>query len=170
MSTLSTHTCCTAPIGACCDNCAHQTLPERPSTPDPPPGTIQFIFESPSKSPSKNGKRTMAPSSDGPVLTTQCDVHLREAKTFLIQWRYNTWLTLYANAVPFGPSPLLPDPILDKITSKHCLDINTLIGIGWSQQWAKKHGEDILQVLRTLNNRCDAERKALQQERSEMKK
>ncbi|KAN0082804.1 hypothetical protein V8E55_008599 [Tylopilus felleus] len=123
------------PTGACCDNCAHQTLPECPSTPDPPPGTIQFIFESPSK-----------------ILTTRRDVHLREAKTLLVQWRYNTWLILYANAVPFGPSPLLPDPILDKITSKCCLDVDTLIGIGWSQRWAKKHGEDILQVLHTLDN------------------
>lgn len=134
---LSTHTCCAAPTGACCDNCAHQTLPECPSTPAPLPGTIQFIFESPNKSPSQNGKRTIVPLFYGPVPTTQCNAHLSEAKKLLVQWCYNMWLTLYANAVPFSPSPLLPDPILNKVTSKCCLDVDSLIGIEWSQQWTR---------------------------------
>ena len=97
------------------------------------------------------------------LVTARRDTHLQEAKKNLIQWRYDTWLALYADALPFSPTPLLPDPILDKVASKCCQDIDALIGVGWSHRWAKKHGEDILQALHILDSRCDAERKATQQ-------
>ncbi|KAF8546014.1 hypothetical protein OG21DRAFT_1397159, partial [Imleria badia] len=52
-------------------------------------------------------------TTEGP--TTRRDDHLKFAKQLLAEWRWNTWLAEYSNAVPFGPPVLLPDPVLEKI-------------------------------------------------------
>jgi len=154
-------------MGACCDNCeaclttTSTVVPSRPQT--PPNSTIQFIFESglsPSKSPRHNGKHPMVPSSQGPA--TRRDEHLKNAKDLLFAWRLDTWMEDYSDKVPYGPSALLPDAIIEKIASNRRLATQAdLAAVGWSGSRMLKHGEDVLRCLKELDAKADAERRLM---------
>ncbi|KIM67468.1 hypothetical protein SCLCIDRAFT_7466 [Scleroderma citrinum Foug A] len=150
-----------APTGLCCNNCSCVKPPTQPQT--PPSQTIQFIFKSglsPNKSPRHNGKRPMVPSSEG--LATRRDEHLESAKDLLVSWRYNMWMTEYADAVPYGAEALLPDAIIDKIASNWRLaTLDDLGALGWSKSRAHCHGKVILKQLKELNVTVDANKKVV---------
>lgn len=109
-------------------------------------------------------------STDAQGPTTRCDDHLKQAKELLIQWRYNTWLLCYSNAVPFGPLVLLPDPILEKVAYRRFVCHNDLHSIGWSESRACRHAEDVWKQLRELDVRMDSEKNAVKAQRAAAKK
>ncbi|KAG1724659.1 hypothetical protein EDB19DRAFT_2028756 [Suillus lakei] len=155
-----------SPTGDCCDNCH----PPRPQTPPPavsPETTDNGLTLTPSKCPIQNGKRPMV--QRGPA--TRREDNLKDAKDLLVNWRFKTWMTVYSEAAPYGPEGLLPDLVLSKIASSRKPEtIGDLVGVGWSTSQARRHGEEVLELLRVFDAEVDDKRKAEQLQRSEAKK
>lgn len=78
---------------------------------------------------------------------TRRDKFCEGAVDVLRTWRHNTYKALYLRR-PWGVSCLLPDDVIDKLSSKHTIrTVQDLIGEGWSPTHAEKHGQDVLKVL-----------------------
>ena len=119
----------------------------------------------------------MVTASEPTGPTTRRQAHLLQARDLLQTWRSNVWIQTYSG-VPYGPEGILPSSLLDRIASNTRIrNIEDLITCGWMAFQAEKHGDEVLKLLRELDEQIqlekDAERAAREADkaqRSEAKK
>lgn len=167
-----------APTGICCDQCAtiettKNSHPERAiQTPSPCPPLNDSPAATPSATPNKNGKRAMIHStsrSDGPQ--TRRGDHLKRARDALERWRLETRRTMYRKA-SWTATGLLPDSILTTIASNARFKTMGDLREGLRQPWIflEAHGEEILALLRELDEVERADRQRIATQKREVKK
>jgi hypothetical protein len=77
--------------------------------------------------------------------------HLKGARSRLERWRYQTWSDLYSKR-PWGYQVLLPDKVLTAVATKaHLATVADLIRAGWSPTHSQKHGDAVLELLRSYD-------------------
>jgi bloom syndrome protein len=157
-----------APTHACCDNCDGvpvnlDDLDARPMTPETLSSNAGSPPTTPSKSADKNGKRklTKPPAARRGAL-------LESAQNALVRWCFQTKLDRY-NPSSITAIFLLPDPIIKTLApARHIQTVEALrVHTGWI--FADRHGEEVLNVLRQIdqvdNETQEAEKQARSAER-----
>ncbi|KAJ7512821.1 P-loop containing nucleoside triphosphate hydrolase protein, partial [Mycena galericulata] len=151
------------PTGDCCDNCVRLSMPapqaapqqptQRPTTPEQtsPPSSTQ---STPSKHVNANGKRPMV-RGKGP--RTRRKDHLKQARDALERWRQRIYLEKYAkSSVP--DVGIMPDTVLTSLASKRFDTVDELKVHTPTWMLARRHGEEVLQVLRRVDEAVRAEK------------
>ncbi|KAJ7782372.1 P-loop containing nucleoside triphosphate hydrolase protein [Mycena maculata] len=140
------------PTGDCCDNCIRRAAvapvqpQERPTTPDQssPPSSAH---STPSKNTNANGKRPIV-RRNGP--RTRRKDHLQTARVALERWRLRVFLERYQkSSVP--EAAIMPDPVLTALASRRIDSPNALKELSPSWMLAQRHGEEILEILRRVD-------------------
>ncbi|KAJ3825122.1 P-loop containing nucleoside triphosphate hydrolase protein [Lentinula raphanica] len=128
------------PTGLCCDNCIRQSNPDHPML------QIEQVLP---RAQSSDGE---CEGSMAPVPTRRHE-HLEQARACLTTWRDDTFDLLYSEQ-PWGPEALLPSPVLTAIATKAQLrTVEDLILIaGWEEIFARIHGEEVLDLLSSLDH------------------
>jgi hypothetical protein len=105
--------------------------------------------DSPADDQNSNGKRVMAEASSVP---NRRGDHLHGARELLEAWRLETWMKLYRRC-PWGIQALLPDMILTALAAKARLQtLEELISVGWSPNHVKKHGTEMIDILKDYDD------------------
>ncbi|KAJ3966842.1 P-loop containing nucleoside triphosphate hydrolase protein [Lentinula raphanica] len=128
------------PTGLCCDNCIRQSNPDHPML------QIEQVLP---RAQSSDGE---SEGSMAPVPTRRHE-HLEQARACLATWRDDTFDLLYSEQ-PWGPEALLPSPVLTAIATKAQLrTVEDLISIArWEEIFARIHGEEVLDLLSSLDH------------------
>ena len=95
---------------------------------------------------------------------------MKGAQELMEKWRYETWTRLYSTR-PYGPQGLLTDTVVTALASKARLStIEDLVSAGWGASRAKKHGDEVLQLLKAYDERFSNIRETEKRERMQAKK
>jgi len=118
-----------------------------------------------------NGKRPMQSKSTQSGTSTRQGDHLKTARAALDRWRLNIVLSKYSHT-SFTAVAILPNQTLTSLASNAQLktveDIDVMVKPRWI--WAQTQGEEVLAILKRLDDaeRGDRARKA--QEKSDLRK
>ncbi|EGO02890.1 hypothetical protein SERLA73DRAFT_70380 [Serpula lacrymans var. lacrymans S7.3] len=110
----------------------------------------------------------MVTATSGPL--TQCEKHFKAAKVLLTNWRFEMWMNGYAEAVPYGPEGLLPEPVLHKLAAKCVHNLPGLCDSGWSPFSVERHGDNVLARLDVFDRAFSATKEIERQERAAKRK
>lgn len=100
----------------------------------------------------------------------QRDDHLKSARQLIENWRQQTWKGRYSTR-PFGPHGLISDTAITAIATRARLHtITDLINAGWGASHARKHGDELLALLKTFYEEFLGCREREKRERMEAKK
>ncbi|KAJ7753109.1 hypothetical protein DFH07DRAFT_683723, partial [Mycena maculata] len=131
---------------------------ERPMTPDQssPPSSAH---STPSKNTNANGKRPIV-RRNGPK--TRRKDHLQTARAALERWRLGVLLERYQKS-SIREAAIMPDPVLTALASHRIDSPDTLKELSPSWMLARWHGEEILEILRRVDEgvRVEKEREKL---------
>ncbi|KAK7027844.1 bloom syndrome [Favolaschia claudopus] len=149
-----------SPTGECCDNCtrnaASSTSPpspvSRPTTPQNPSPTSS-AHSTPSKDKNANGKRGM---TRGEPKTRRKD-HLKCAREALERWRLKTFMDRYSKS-SLPEVAILPDQVLTSLASKRVNTVEEMLQLRPSWMLARRHGEEVLAMLRRVDEHEREER------------
>ena len=157
-----------------------EPLVERPTTPlanrCTSPTPLSSVHSTLSKSANANGKRPMV-SAESMVPNTRSgpsirrDDHLKDIRTALEQWRFEKHRDCYTPS-SYTSTVLLPDPIIKKITSNAQIKtIDDLKTLKPSWVFAERHGQEVLDLLKKLDqhNHEHKEKKALEKREAKKK-
>ncbi|KAJ3884153.1 hypothetical protein GG344DRAFT_60772, partial [Lentinula edodes] len=79
------------------------------------------------------------------------DEHLQQARTLLETWCNDTF-NMYYRRASWPAETLLPSTVLTSIATKACFcSLEDLISAGWSKIFTSKHGNEVLQLLKSLD-------------------
>ncbi|KIK06057.1 hypothetical protein K443DRAFT_637223 [Laccaria amethystina LaAM-08-1] len=161
------------PTGICCDNCLRKTDPSHsllctqtapPQRADSPSSSTE---DSPTTSCNVHGKRRMAEAA---TIANRREAHREGARELLVNWRNKTWSELYRKR-PWGVQVLLPDVVLTALASKARLKTHEdLTGAGWSPIHARRHGEEVVEMLSQYDIKFLRRREAERVEKADKKK
>ncbi|KAJ7619939.1 P-loop containing nucleoside triphosphate hydrolase protein [Mycena polygramma] len=152
-----------APTGDCCDNCVRNATP---STADSPRSDAQprsttpernaepsSAHSTPSKDKNANGKRRMVRGDP----KTRRGEHREAAQEALQRWRLRTYLEKYSKS-SLPEVGIMSDTILATLATKRLKTVAEMLELRPSWILARRHGEDVLAVLRRVDERVQAEK------------
>lgn len=168
-------------MGECCDNCiARQQRAQGVDVTMSPIGAaagssprlgVAQSSETPARTPNAHNKRPMVPSSQvapepikrtrGTIPEKRTDEWLAATRKGLQEWRRDLKETTYVHSI-LTADALLPDAVLTKLATKARIqtldDIKGEVGMSWAL--AKTYGEEVLAMLKEIDNKRNAEKNA----------
>lgn len=90
--------------------------------------------------------------AEGAKVANCRDAHLKGARELLEKWQIKTWLEFYHRR-PWGHHCFLSDVLIMTIATKaRFSSIDDLIDTGWSPTHSKKHGQEVLELLKVYDD------------------
>ncbi|KAH7925762.1 hypothetical protein BV22DRAFT_1128801 [Leucogyrophana mollusca] len=175
------------PTGNCCDNCSRLDAQATLATPSPqslaliptlhsPASSSSELSsddETPSSKPNTSGKRPMEPTAEPRRdATRRTQDHLQAARTALQSWRIKTRERDFPHS-SFTAALILPDQPLTTIASNRHLTYSLdELKQGVSGMWAlvDRYGQDVIDVLKRLDDEDKALRHAKKQANCEARR
>ena len=134
----------------CCDNCTAARRSESPAISE---SQLDHL---------NRPAVTVKTEANTDLPASHCvEQHLQDARNALLSWRHHAALHDFPHAC-FTSAVLLPDPILSALASKRSLTTIDNLQTGLPCPWvfAEKYGEEVLAVVKQLDEDYDAKRTA----------
>lgn len=159
------------PTGECCDICGQKI--------SKPPDSEQ---SSPVAEPADRASMDQhTPPSDSPLDTVahrdnergavkRRDQHLEEARKLLLRWRRSTYHSAYPYAI-WAEEGLMPDVVVTALaTYRRWRTPEDLQFAAAEWMWRDRHADEVLKLLKDLDERVDAEKEVAKREKADARK